>query len=312
MPASQDLVVITCASGKQCAHLIPRLYPKYGLRLVVNSESSLNRLKSNYPNAEVIQADLTEPSLCRKLLVDARKIYHVGPSLHPHETEIGYNMIDAAVAETEKPKSKFEHFVFSSVLNTQFRKMFNHDRKRYVEEYLFESGLNYTVLNPGDFLDMSFPIKTFMAMEAPAWKPILGANVKSSMIVLKDLAEASEKVIDEGPKHYQAQYPLCSMPPIAYSQVVKDAGKAMGKELHVPAMSIEEATETTLGYLLGDAELPIGVRERYWDGAERLVLFYRRRGLQGNPNVMEWLLGRKPTSHIEYIAQQVQEAKAGK
>lgn len=55
-------------------------------------------------------------------------------SFHPHETEIGYNVIDACVAASKESGSKFKHFVFSSVLCTQLRKLLNHDCKRYVEE----------------------------------------------------------------------------------------------------------------------------------------------------------------------------------
>lgn len=126
---SNDLLLIICASGKQVARLLPFLVNKWKrLRLVVNSKPSQDRLQKEYPRAEVVQANLTEPQECRQLLRGVTSVYHIGPTFHPHETEIGYNMIDAAVAEG----NSFQHFVFSSVLNTQIRKMFNHDCKRYI------------------------------------------------------------------------------------------------------------------------------------------------------------------------------------
>lgn len=43
--------------------------------------------------------------------------------------------------------------MYSSVLNPQLRKLMNHDCKRHVEEYLIESGLNFTVLQPSHFMN---------------------------------------------------------------------------------------------------------------------------------------------------------------
>lgn len=107
---SNDLTLITCASGKQAAFLLPILVNKYKkLRLAVNSQASKERLEKEYSNVDVVQADLTEPQDCRKLLEGVTALYHIGPPMHPKETEIGYNMIDAAVAQG----SSFKHFVCS-------------------------------------------------------------------------------------------------------------------------------------------------------------------------------------------------------
>lgn len=39
------------------------------------------------------------------------------------------------------------------MLNSRLRKMMNHNCKRYVEEYVMESGLPYTILQPTTFMD---------------------------------------------------------------------------------------------------------------------------------------------------------------
>lgn len=44
------------------------------------------------------------------------------------------------------------------------------------------------------------------------------------------------------------------------------------------------------------------------DEAERLILFYNRRGLKGSPNVLRWLLGREPTTVESWVEG---ELKAG-
>ena len=97
-----EILVATCPSGKQCSHLLPLLHGqgKYKLRLAAHSDASVQRLKTKYPDAEVVQADIADLNTCRKLLRGATSVFHVGPSLHSREKEMGFNMIDAAVIQT--------------------------------------------------------------------------------------------------------------------------------------------------------------------------------------------------------------------
>lgn len=149
-----ETLVITCPSGKQCVHLIPLLYNKgtFKLRLAAHSEASAEKLISQYPDAEIARADLTDLNSCLQLLKGASSVFHVGPSFHSREKEIGFNMVDAAVAESQRSGNTFKHFVFSSVLCTQHRNLMQHDLKSYIEERLFLSPLNWTIVKPTNFM----------------------------------------------------------------------------------------------------------------------------------------------------------------
>ena len=46
------------------------------------------------------------------------------------------------------------------------------------------------------------------------------------------------------------------------------------------------------------------------DEAERLVLYYNRRGLKGSPNVLRWLLGHEPTSVEAWVDAQLEAVEA--
>jgi hypothetical protein len=131
----------------------------------------------------------------------------------------------------------------------------------------------------------------------------------SSVAALADLGEVGAKVIREREVHYQAQYPLCSTMPLKPADVMQVASKAMGRDLVLDDLSVEAATNLLLTLTRGSLG---NVDPSDRDGAERLVLFYRRRGLQGNPGVMRWLLGRQPTSVQQYLEGQVQKYREGK
>lgn len=87
-----------------------------------------------------MRANLANPTAVAEFMSGAETVFHIGPSFHPHETTIGYHMIDTAV------QAGVQHFVYSSVIQTRLHKLLNHDCKRYVEEALFESGLKWTIL----------------------------------------------------------------------------------------------------------------------------------------------------------------------
>ncbi|CDM31037.1 hypothetical protein DTO013E5_324 [Penicillium roqueforti] len=317
-----QILVITCPSGKQCSHLIPLLYneSKFKLRLAAHTPESASRLQTTYPEAEVQICDTTCLAECRKLLSNATSVYHVGPSLHSREMEIGINMIDAAVAESQKPDTSFKHFVYSSVLGTQHRNLIQHDHKSRVEERLLLSPLNFTILQPTNFMD-AYPAADLAKIESPsikyAWN-IFNPHVANSLVALRDLAEAGARVLNEREVHYFAQYPLCSTFPVSDVDFVDVIGDYIGKKIEVPTPTLEEGASKVLRLLYaGESGVYSGdhvVSDLRWpaakgdlrpditrDEAERLVLFYNRRGLKGNPRVLRWLIGREPTTVAEWV-----------
>ena len=117
-----DLLVVTCASGKQASALLPKLVKDWRrLRLVCHSPKSEERLKHEYPSAEVIRTDLGLPREPERILKDATVIYHVEPPFAHRQAVMGFNMIDAAVKVAKD--GTFKHFVYASVLNPQLRKV---------------------------------------------------------------------------------------------------------------------------------------------------------------------------------------------
>lgn len=321
-----EILVITCPSGRQSSHLIPLLYnrSRFKLRLAAHTSESASRLQTTYPEAEVQTCDISSLTECRKLLSNVTSVYHVGPSLHSRETEIGVNMIDAAAAESQKPDTNFKHFVYSSVLGTQHRNLMQHDHKSRVEERLLLSPLNFTILQPTNFMDV-YPVAELAKRESPSIEYIwnmYNPHIVNSLVALKDLAEAGARVLDEREAHYFAQYPLCSTFPVSNADFIQVIGKHIGKEIEVPTPTFEEGVSKVLKLLYpGESGVYSGTHvhsDLRWpasqgelrpditrDEAERLILFYNRRGLKGNPSVLRWLIGREPTTVDEWVKLQL-------
>ncbi|OQE32135.1 hypothetical protein PENSTE_c001G07293 [Penicillium steckii] len=250
-----ETIVLTCPSGKQSTHLIPLLIQtkRFHLRLAAHSAASKDHLESEYPETEVVQVDLTSLPDCERLLAGTTAIHHVGPSFHSREKEMGFNLIDAAVSEIQKPDSVFKHFVFSSVLSTQHRNLMQHDLKSRVEERLFLSPLNFTILQPTNFL-AGYPVAHLAEQSMPSFERLWNPDTANSLIALEDLAEASARVLIERERHYFAQYPLCSTLPISDRDVVRTIEKHLGKKIEIVTPSFEKGVQNTLTFLFGARE----------------------------------------------------------
>ncbi|KXG47719.1 uncharacterized protein PGRI_015890 [Penicillium griseofulvum] len=280
--------------------------------------------KTTYPDAEIQTCDTSSLAECRKLLSNATSVYQVGPSLYSREMEIGTNMIDAAVAESQQPETNLKHFVYSSVLGTQHRNLMQHDHKSRIEERLLLSPLNFTILQPTNFMDI-YSVAALAKLEEPSSEHIwnlYNPYVANSLVALRDLAEAGARVLDEREPHYFAQYPLCSTFPLSDAGFIKIMEKHIGKEINVPTPTFEKGVSKLLGLLYaGESCMYSGDHvdsDLRWpasqgdlrpditrDEAERLILFDNRRGLKGNPSVLRWLIGREPTTVDEWVKIQV-------
>ncbi|KAJ5118721.1 hypothetical protein N7448_010429 [Penicillium atrosanguineum] len=295
-----DILLLTCASGKQCSQLIPLLYNQWKhLRLVVNTVSSEESLKTKWPNATVVRADMSRSEDARRLLSGVTTVLYIGPSVHCHETEIGYTMIDAARHEFQHGTLK--HFIYSSVLHPQIRKLMNHDCKRYVEEYLIESGLDYTILQPSHILDQ-FPVEKLLQSEDPVFPASFDPQVKFSFTILQDLAEAFAHIINEREKHYLAEYTACSTAPTSYADLIAMLSEEIDKPIQIIKKEFFESADQFQNMLAGKyGGVPPGTR----DTIHRLLLYYNIYGIKGNPNVLGWLIGRTPTTVKEFLRQKI-------
>ena len=157
-----------------------------------------------------------------------------------------------------------------------------------------ESGLNYTILNPSNFMD-NFPARR--ALDSSIATRPWSAETKFAHTSLFDLGEIGFKVLNEREKHYFAQYQIVSTAPASHRELCLEASKVLGKEVRSEVMSFETTMGERVGELFG-LESDLAFKN---DAARRLILYYNYHGLLGNPNVARWLLAREPTSFEDWL-----------
>jgi len=202
---------------------------------------------------------------------------------------MGIAVIDAARESSSNP-----HFVFCSVLQPLRIKLLNHKAKLTIEEYLIESKLNYTILQPTTYMqNVSLPSVVETGLVPLGYSP----SVIQGFLDLRDLAEVVRKVILSPENHVFASYELLGQN-LPYSSVAEIIGKELGRQVKCEAWPMKDFAARTRSAVAAQGEYA-------QDASERMILYYDRWGLTGNSNVLRWLLERQPTSWNQYVRREL-------
>jgi uncharacterized protein YbjT (DUF2867 family) len=288
-PIMPTTVLITLGSSKQAHHLIPIMLAQpdenYHIKAFCHSLTTGTKLLHKYGqphNLSIVVGDQNNPREVAKVFENEHVdvVYHIAPPFSVDEEHNGINFIRAA------QKAGVRHFVYSSVLHPIRKKMIHHHAKLNVEEYLAESTLNYTVLQPTHFFQN---INVKAAVDEGSLKVPYNPENEMGFVDLRDVSEVAFKVIEEGAKHYRARYELVgdNQP---YSAIASTIASVSGKDVTAERA---EAAQVAKVMSKGDKDA--------YERAIRMLVYYDSWGLTGSTNILEWMLGRKPTGAEEYV-----------
>jgi NAD(P)H dehydrogenase (quinone) len=215
----------------------------------------------------------------------ARAVYHICPNVSPHELPFARAVADAAA------QAGVKRFVFHSVLHPQIEAMPHHWQKMRVEEMLFASGLDVTVLQPTAY--MQNLLSQWDAITADGIYTIpYPAGSRISLVDLDDVVDAAAAVLTDD-AHIGATYELAGTPPLSQIEVAAILGQALGRSIRIEA-------ETPEAWAARASTLDSYQRETL----TRMFRYYAQHGLIGNCNTLRWLLGREPTSLADFARRQ--------
>jgi NAD(P)H dehydrogenase (quinone) len=161
----------------------------------------------------------------------------------------------------------------------------HHWAKLRVEEMLFGSTLDATILQPTAYMQNSLAQWDLMTREG-VYRVPYPIETRLSLVDLDDVAEAAARVLlDAG--HAGATYELVGTSPLSQIEIAATFGRALTKTILAEAESIENWVRRAHSTGLDHHAREILIR---------MFQAYARDGLKGNPNVLGWLLGRPPTS----------------
>lgn len=230
---------------------------------------------------ETVVGDLADPRSLRPAVDGVDGVFHIGPAFAPDETAMGVAVVDAARA------AGVRKFVFSGVIHPSISALSNHTAKLPVEEALYDSGMDFTVLQPA----------RFMQNWAGAWRDVVehdrlpmpySVTARFCWVDYRDVAEvAALAMTDDRLGHGTFELCAAGMPDGLETAAI--VSEVLGRRVEAQQVSREQFA----------SQLPAGPAR---DGLLRMLAHYDGHGLPGgNPFVLRAILGREPRSLRQYF-----------
>lgn len=277
------MILVTCAGGKTGRAIVPAL-AKAGqdVRAMVGrpeSEASIAGLGS----VEIVSGALTDGDAVAAALRGVEAIYYIAPNMTPDERLIGDIVIDAAKAAGVK------RFIFHSTLHTQIEALPHHWARHFVEQALINSGLAYTILQCGSYMQNMLPAWAKM-VESGVHSMAYDIDAPMSLVDLDDIAEVAVKVSTE-PGFDNAIFEICG-PAVTLRQKAEILSKTLGILIRAEKQQLEAFLEH--GSALGFSEFTLATMAKMFP-------YYDAHGLVGNAKTLGWILGRAPTDFEGFV-----------
>jgi uncharacterized protein YbjT (DUF2867 family) len=289
------LLLVTAAYGNQGKLLIPRLLAAgVALRACVRSDESARTLRAAGVT-DIIVGDMSNPDVLAQAMHGVEQVYYVGPALHPKEREMGIAAVDAARA------AGVQHFVFSSVLHAIITDLVQHEIKRDLEEHLISSGLEFTILQPANYM-MRHRLKP--AFTKGVFLLSWALDRYQSMVDLGDVTEVAAAVLAESDHHAGATYELVAPGRYTAHDLAEIISKVAGREIIAEQIDSEVFLKASLG---ADTLTQFPYQARV---SRAISERYSSHDFIGNPNVLTWLLGREPTTFEQFTQKAFDDFRA--
>lgn len=283
------MILVTAANGNQGRLLVPKLIAAgQRVRACVRSQASAEQLQALGAH-ETVAGDISEPAVLARAITGVEKVYHVGPTIHPRERDMGFAVVDAARAEGVK------HLVLSSVLHAITTDLVQHEIKRDIEEHLLSSGLEFTILQPANYM---LPLKLRPVFEKGVFELSWSLGRRQSLVDLGDVTDVACMALTDSERHAGATYELAAPGRYTAHELGRIISRVLGGQIAVREID----ADTYLRAWVGDAD-PREVTHQV-RVLRAITARYSSHDFVGNPNVLTWLLGRPPTTFEAYVRRQ--------
>ncbi len=283
------MILITGAAGKTGKAILQALSShSEPVRVFVHNMQQANALLALGAH-DVEIGDLRDELALANAVEGIHKIYYICPNMTPDEAVIGQKLLTLAF------QGGVQRFVYHSVLHPQIEAMPHHWQKLLMEEQIFTSGLDFTILQPCAY--MQNILGSWQSIQQQGIFPVpYRTSAKISIVDLQDVAEVAAKVlIEDG--HQNAIYELSGPESLSQDEVAAILCTQLQKS--VVAKEIDRA-----GW--SEQERSSGLGEFEINTLLMMFEYYEKFGFQGNAKILEYLLNKPATSLDIFISRQLE------
>ena len=234
--------------------------------------------------AETVVADLDDKAALVAALGGVDGVFHVVPAFVPDEAATGLVMVEAAA------EAGVRRLVFSSVYHPSLLALSNHRDKQPVEQAIYDSQLEFTVLQPAMFMAQLGGYLDGALSQGVIAGPY-SADSKMAYVDYRDVAEAAALALTTD-RLLGGTFELAAAGEFSRHDIAQELSRLLGREVRA-----EGAEPTGL-----DPRMPAPLRE----GLQRMFHHYEVAGLRGgNSLVLDTILQRPATTVPAYLRELV-------
>ncbi|MGI9380210.1 MAG: SDR family oxidoreductase [Methyloligellaceae bacterium] len=278
------MILVTGACGKSGQAVIQALVQAGEMvRAFVHRDNQVSLVKSIGASEQII-GKMEDEFRFRQATDGVKAIYHICSNMNQNEFEIGQTAIAAA------RESGASRFVYHSVLHPQTERMPHHWQKLRVEELLFESGLEFTILQPAPYMQNILSGWHSIIDQGLFQIPYAG-KTRISTVDLEDIAEIAAKIlIDTG--HIGATYEFAGPQPLSQIEVAEILENKISRKVRVEQVSLVDWERNARA---------TGLDEYKIESLLKMFRYYDQFDFCGNPKVLECLLKRPATDFEQFV-----------
>ncbi|MCH9646917.1 MAG: NmrA family NAD(P)-binding protein [Deltaproteobacteria bacterium] len=281
---SRELILVTGAAGKTGV-AVSRALVRSGqaVRAWVYRREHRSCLEA-IGVSEIVEGDFRDQRALRTAVAGSSAIYHICPNMNPLEVPIGQSILEAAQSLGVR------RFVFHSVLDPHVEAMPHHWHKGRVEELLMETDLEVTILRPAAYMQNFLGQWTEVVQQGVLEVPY-AVSSRIALVDLEDVAEAASRVLSES-GHRGSIYELCGEAGPDQREIAGVFSECLQRPVRAQKISrsvwARQAKE-------------IGLNGQRLEAFLRMFRYYEERGMRGNLEDLQALLGRPPRTFRDFV-----------
>ena len=288
------MILITGANGQVGRAIIKALLSKgEQVRAFVFRNEQIQEIKK-LGDMDVVVGNMLNQEDLDRAFSGVNRVYHICSAINPDEVLIGEMVINAA------RKANVKHFVFHSVLHSVLQEMPHHQKKLIVEQLVVDSGIPYTIVQPTVFMQNIFESwNSIVEKGVFVQKFFTTPNTRMCLVDLDDVAEAAAIILTSS-NHINASYEFSGSENLSLQDLVEVMGQCLNREIKVETLSDE---------MLSSQLRKFGADDYRVNTLLKMFHHYNEHGFYGNPNILKWMIGRKPNDFITFFRRALEGSK---
>ena len=281
-----ETILVTGATGTVGSEVVKQLSrdaSNYNIKAGIHSIENAKKVQQ-YERVKAVQIDYDKQEGLETAFNDINKLFlltHPSSKSAEHES----NLVD------EAKKFGIEHIVKQSIMGADLEADVEAMRlHRQTEKVIEESGIPYTFLRPGEFMQnfinfQGSTIKSNNAFYIPA------EDTKVSFVDARDIAAVAVKALVDGDKHYNKTYLITGPEALSYYQAAEILSNVTGKKIDYVNISDKEAR---------GAMKEAGLDNWLINTISELYEYFRKGYASQVSSTVEEVTRRKPTTFTQF------------